>query len=80
MHFQTLHSKNKGLFSKAIAQSGNAAANWAINTAENARKMSLKFAKSVECDSSNSTQVLQCLQCKSTKELLQGSVYDRVSG
>ena len=79
VHYQTLHAKNKGRFSKAIAQSGSAAVDWAVNTAENARKMTLKFAKSVGCTSSDSSELLSCLRTKSTKELLQGSVYDRVS-
>ena len=79
IQYQTLHQKNKGLFQKAIAQSGNAAPNWAVNAPEDAWEMTLKFAKSVGCTAQDKVEVLKCLKSKSTEELLQGSVYGRVS-
>ena len=78
VHHQTLHAKNEGLFQKAIAFSGNAAAPWAIHTAADARKMALKFANSLSCTFEDSAKILRCLRAKSTEELLQASTYDMV--
>ena len=54
VHLQTLSPTTKGLFHKAIAQSGSAGPSWSINTVDDARKHTLTFARQVGCDTEDS--------------------------
>ena len=79
VHFQTLSPMTKGLFQRAIAQSGTAGPPWSVNTVEDARAATLKFARKVGCNSEDSAEVMKCLRSKSTDEIIQAALYDIVS-
>lgn len=79
MHFQTLSPMTRGLFHKAIAQSGAAGSRWSIHTIEDARATTIKFARKVGCDSEDSAELVKCLRSKSTDELIQANMYNMVS-
>ena len=79
VHYQTLSPMTKSLFQKAIVQSGTAGASWSINTIEDARAATLKFARKVGCNSEESAEVAKCLRSKTADEILQAALNNTVS-
>jgi carboxylesterase type B len=57
----------KGLFHRAIAQSGSALNPWSIE--KSVGEYSRLLAKDLDCLSSNSSEVLSCLRNKPAREL-----------
>ena len=69
----------EGLFQKAIAQSGTAGPHWAVYSTHDARKITLKFARKVGCNSEDSAAIVKCLRSKSVDDIIQAATYDIVS-
>ena len=67
--FQTLYAGNKGLFKRAIAESGTVAA-WALTDNDSVYINSMSFAKSVGCIASDRASVVPCMRLKSSTELV----------
>lgn len=64
----------QGLFQRAIAQSGSALADWAYTDANTARDHATEIARSLGCNTDNTTIVLMCLKKMSVSALCQASV------
>ncbi|XP_033740740.1 cholinesterase-like isoform X2 [Pecten maximus] len=71
VHYHTLSQKSLGYFSSAIMQSGSALAPWAYVTPDEANSTARTFAKLVNCDGDNVTQIVACLRSKKTEELVE---------
>ena len=67
--YQTLYPGNRGLFQRAIAQSGSAFSPWAFRSKKDANEYSFKFAKAVGCQQTDRANMIKCLQAKSSQEL-----------
>lgn len=65
--YQMLYNGNKGLFQRAIAESGTIAA-WAVSHGNTNYESSVSFARSLGCQSLQEMSV--CLQGKSEKEII----------
>ena len=74
-----LSPKTRGLFHRAISQSGVANIPLLMETASEARTHTVKFAKSLGCDSTDSQEILECLRSRNVPELLEASKADFVS-
>lgn len=66
---QAIHSGNKGLFQRVIAQSGTADS--ILATSSKSRLLTQKIALSLNCDSSLTNETVECLKSKSTKDIYQ---------
>lgn len=67
--YQTIYQGNKGLFQRAIAQSGSAACSWAFTSPQQAQNQTLKFAMAAGCQGFDSADIIACLQTKSSTEI-----------
>ncbi|XP_066972844.1 LOW QUALITY PROTEIN: cocaine esterase-like [Macrobrachium rosenbergii] len=79
VHYHILTPHSKGLFQRAIMQSGNALSTWAVR--DDHAQRALAIAKSFKCPGSDdsspdSDQLLQCFMEKSPHELVMGSLLD----
>ena len=79
VHYQTLSPMTKRLFQKAIVQSGTAGSSWSVNTVEDARAATLKFASKVGCNSEESAVLAKCLRSKTADEMIQAALNNTVS-
>ncbi|XP_052071189.1 carboxylesterase 5A-like [Mytilus californianus] len=66
---QSIHSGNKGLFQRVIAQSGTADS--ILSTSSKSRSLTQKIADSLNCDSLLTKETVECLKSKSTKDIYQ---------
>ncbi|CAG7821833.1 unnamed protein product, partial [Allacma fusca] len=71
IHHLTLSPSTKGLFSKAIIQSGDATPHWACKSTKNAVKYTKQYAKRFNCDTEDSSKLVECLRSKTVPELLE---------
>ena len=62
-----------GLFTRAIAESGTALADWANMDTKTASQRAIRLGKNVGCDTSNMTIMVGCLSRISEAELLKAS-------
>ncbi|CAG7835930.1 unnamed protein product [Allacma fusca] len=69
-HYLLLSPSTKGLFHKAISQSGVASQPWGSDTTEVAKKYTEKFAAELNCPTGNSAELIQCLREKSVDDLI----------
>ena len=67
--YQTIYPGNKGLFQRAVAESGSFAAPWAFNWRSDASNFTTQFAISAGCLKLDSSSVVNCLQSKSASEI-----------
>ena len=67
--FQTIYPGNKGLFQRAIAESGSFAGPWAFNTLEDVRNFTRQFAAAAGCSQQDSMTMVSCLQSKSATDI-----------
>ncbi|XP_064096518.1 acetylcholinesterase-like [Macrobrachium nipponense] len=79
VHYHILTPHSKGLFHRAIMQSGTALNSWAVR--DDHAERALAMAKSFKCPGSDdsspdSDQLLQCFMEKSPHELVMGSLLD----
>ena len=68
--YQTIYPGNKGLFQRAIAESGSIQSPWAFRDATEALNMTNEFAILAGCTKGDSVSIITCLQSKAGKELL----------
>ncbi|XP_046695790.1 LOW QUALITY PROTEIN: neuroligin 4 X-linked b [Silurus meridionalis] len=68
----TLSHYSEDLFQKAIIQSGTALSSWAINYQP--AKYARMLAEKVGCNEDDSMEVIQCLQNKNYKELIEQNI------
>ena len=67
--YQSLFPDNKGLFQRAIAESGGVTSSWAFSTEEYADGIFESFTKKLGCITGNQDAVMACLRNKSTDEV-----------
>jgi len=76
VHGHILSPRSKGLFQRAIAQSGSMLCPWALlNYVGNYTK---KLAAHMNCPTDNSSQLVQCLQSKDAMQLIQFQLESQV--
>ena len=68
--FQSLYSRNQGLFQKVIAQSGVATARYLRNADERAEAAALNMSTALGCYSRNTTEMVECLRVLSAKSFI----------
>ncbi|CAG7717815.1 unnamed protein product, partial [Allacma fusca] len=71
VHYLTLLPSTQGIFSKAIVQSGIATAFWACLSTKEAVRFARKYAKRFNCDTEESSKLVECLRSKTVAELLE---------
>ncbi|XP_060814384.1 carboxylic ester hydrolase [Bombus pascuorum] len=69
-HYHMMSNLSKGLFHRAISQSGTADCRWALAKPGSARKKATKVAELLSCPSENSKQLVECLRTKDAIELI----------
>lgn len=69
----------KGLFHRAIAESGSALCDWAYIEGSVARERATLVAKNLGCNTDNATIIVSCLSKMSTTALCQASVNNVMS-
>lgn len=69
--YQMLYPGNKGLFKRAIAESGTIAA-WAVSHGDTNRDLSIKFARSLGCI--ELTQMVDCLRQKPEADIIAATI------
>ena len=69
--YQTLFPGNKGLFHRAIAQSGSLTSQWGFNTNATAARLFNEFATALNCSGTHA-QIMTCLRQKSSNEIQDG--------
>ncbi|CAG7821048.1 unnamed protein product [Allacma fusca] len=70
IHHLVLSPSTKGLFNKAISQSGVATPYWGCEPTENAVKYTHKFAKRLNCDTDDTAKLAENLRSKTVAELM----------
>ena len=68
-HYHMLSPSSRGLFHKAISQSGVAASTFAFN--EQPREQAKIFAQQLYCPTEPAEEMVHCIQARSTIEILQ---------
>ena len=64
--YQVLFPGNKGLFQRAIAQSGGITSSWAFSTNSNAENTFQNFTAEVGCTTGDKVAIMACLRNKTT--------------
>ena len=67
--YQTIYPGNKGLFQRAIAESGSIQSYWAFNKQQEALNLTKEFATLAGCNKLDSLSIVTCLQSKTPKQL-----------
>jgi len=67
VHYHMISPMSKGLFNRAIIQSGSAYCNWAYT--ENVIQKTKYVAKMLGCPTDNSMDIVECLRTRSTKAI-----------
>lgn len=67
--YQTIYQGNRGLFQRAIAESGSVASPWAFTSSQIAQNRTLQFAMAAGCPQLDSMNIIKCLQSKSSTEI-----------
>ena len=67
--FQTIYPGNKGLFHRAIAESGSFAGPWSFNTRVDVHNYTNQFARQAGCLQNDSASIVNCLQTKSAQQI-----------
>ena len=62
--YHTLFPGNKGLFQKAISQSGGITSSWAFDTDEDAERIFGNFSMGLGCGSGSNVTVMSCIRSK----------------
>ncbi|XP_075049459.1 cholinesterase-like [Mixophyes fleayi] len=68
--YHVISSGSHSYFKRAIIQSGSPTADWALNSKERARKLSLKLAENLGCPIEDDDSTIACLQRVGPKELI----------
>ena len=72
----TVSKLSKGLFHRAIVQSGAASNPWGLITMEDSLQKLNAVAKAVNCPAGDSKALVECLRAKDVQELIR--VYDEL--
>jgi len=72
VHYHLLSPKSDGLFHRAMAMSGSSLCWWA--NLKNAKKTAVKLAEAVDCSTTSSSELLDCLRGKSAEDLMAAQV------
>ena len=67
--YQTLYQGNRGLFQRAIAQSGSASMPNSFTPHNRAENITKRFATAAGCNTLNTSNAIRCLQSKSSEEI-----------
>ncbi|CAG7727296.1 unnamed protein product [Allacma fusca] len=70
VHYQLLSPMTKGLFQRAISQSGVAINPWAIYSTDAAKNHTMQLAKKVKCTAKDSKKLVECLRRRSSVQLM----------
>ena len=69
-HYHMMSNLSKGLFHRAISQSGNGYCPWAVERPGAAKKKATKVAELLDCPSEDTKQLLACLRKKSAVDII----------
>ncbi|CAL8128958.1 unnamed protein product [Orchesella dallaii] len=72
VHYQMLSPMSKGLFSRAISQSGTALNPWAFQMKP--KEIALRLAENVGCVRDTSEELVECLRSKTPGEIVTGQL------
>ena len=78
-HYLLLSPSTRGLFSKAISQSGVASVPFAFDSPEVMKENVQRFTSAVGCNLTDSVNIVDCLRSRSKDELLMAGMLDSVS-
>ena len=67
--YHTLFPGNKGLFQRAIAESGGITSSWAFDTDGHADSIFDKFSKGLGCNTGSHDDIMVCLRSKNSDEI-----------
>jgi len=67
--FHLVSPLSQGLFRSAICQSGSSLDSWAV--VENPDEVAKRFAKKVNCSTTSSEEMVECLKNKPAKDLIE---------
>ncbi|CAK9831367.1 Venom carboxylesterase-6 [Anthophora retusa] len=70
VHYHMMSDLTKGLFHRAISQSGNAYCPWTLTRPGSAKKKATKVAELLGCPSKNSKQLVACLRTKKAFDII----------
>nr|XP_003704957.1 PREDICTED: venom carboxylesterase-6-like [Megachile rotundata]XP_012144469.1 PREDICTED: venom carboxylesterase-6-like [Megachile rotundata] len=70
VHFHMISNLTKGLFHRAISQSGASHCSWTLAKPGTAQKKAVKVAELLGCPSTDSKQLIACLRTKNAVDLI----------
>lgn len=70
VHYHMMSDLTKGLFHRAISQSGNAYCPWTLTRPGSAKKKATKVAELLGCPSKDSKQLVACLRTKKAFDII----------
>ncbi|KAK9297565.1 hypothetical protein QLX08_008786 [Tetragonisca angustula] len=70
VHYHMMSDLSKGLFHRAISQSGTGHCPWALTRPRSASKQAAKMAELLDCPSKNSKQLLACLRTRDAVDII----------
>lgn len=70
VHYHVLSPMSRGLFHRAISQSGTATCAWALGEPGVTRKNTIRLAESLGCPSEPTRDLVKCLRGKPSKDIL----------
>ncbi|XP_054013924.1 carboxylic ester hydrolase-like [Hylaeus anthracinus] len=70
VHYHMMSNLTKGMFQQAISQSGNAYCPWALMRPGKAKENAAKMADLLDCPSTNSKKMVECLRTKDAVDII----------
>ncbi|PSN50220.1 Esterase FE4 [Blattella germanica] len=70
VHYLMLSPLAKGLFHRAISESGTSTTIWAYEEPENVRFLTIQLGEMIGCNDKDSLQLLKCLQSKTLSDII----------
>lgn len=69
-HYHMVSPLSKGLFHRAISQSGNFYNPWTLTPPRSARKKAMIMGRNLGCNTENSAELIKCLRTKTDTEII----------
>ncbi|KZC14640.1 Venom carboxylesterase-6 [Dufourea novaeangliae] len=70
VHYHMMSSLTRGLFHRAISQSGNGYCPWAVGKPGSAKRNAIKLADLLHCPSKDTKQLVACLRKKNANDII----------
>ncbi|XP_011297876.1 uncharacterized protein [Fopius arisanus] len=71
VHHLIMSPLTRGLFHRAISQSGTSLNPWTINTQKTAKERAFKLGATLNCPTSDSEEMINCLRTKPAEEIIE---------